>query len=167
MIRLKAGLALSAAAVSACALVGGALADTGRTDAQVVGVVRIDPADSTTGYVTARYSCEPGAPGTTAAAHLWVSVKQSADRTADPALAGEGSGHGFVAAAWSQSHPTQQVICDGNVHVDTFTIHQGADEDSGLPTGYGRLATGWGYVQFCLFGGDGTYTSSQVFARVQ
>ena len=59
------------------------------------------------------------------------------------------------------------MICDGKVHVQTFTVHQGADEDSGQPTGYGALARGWGYVQFCLFGGDGTYAASQVFQRVQ
>ena len=31
----------------------------------------------------------------------------------------------------------------------------------------GQLARGWGYVQFCLFGGDGTYAASQIFQRVQ
>jgi hypothetical protein len=25
----------------------------------------------------------------------------------------------------------------------------------------------FGYIQFCLFGGDGTYAASQVFQRVQ
>jgi hypothetical protein len=96
-----------------------------------------------------------------------VSVKQSADRDRDPAVLAEGAGFGHGVAAWSQSHPTGQVVCDGNVHVQTFAVHQGADEDSGQPTGYGELARGWGYVQFCLFGGDGTYAASQVFQRVQ
>ena len=163
----KVVLGLAAAALMACALVGGALADNGKTDAQVVGTVRIDPADASVGFVTARYSCQSGAPGSTAAAHLFVSVKQSADRDRDPNVLTEGGGFGHVVAAWSQSHPTDQVVCDGKVHVQTFTVHQGADEDSGQPTGYGELATGWGYVQFCLFGGDGTYAASQVFQRVQ
>src|SRR5881275_3720567 len=160
-------LGAALAALIACVLAGGALADDGRTEAQVVGAVRIDPLDPSVGYVTARYSCQPGEPGSTAAAHLFVSVKQSADRTADAALTGEGTGFGHLAAAWSQSHPTDQVICDGKVRVQTFTIHQGPDEDSGQPTGYGQLARGWGYVQFCLFGGDGTYAASQIFQRVQ
>jgi hypothetical protein len=163
----KSVLGVFAAAIAACSLVGGALADTGRTEAQVVGVVQIDSTDPSIGYVTARYSCQPGEPGSTAAGHLFVSVKQSAGRAADQALTGESVGFGGLAAAWSQSHPTAQVICDGKVHVQTFTIHQGADEDSGLPTGYGQLARGWGYVQFCLFGGDGTYAASQIFQRVQ
>lgn len=160
-------LGVAAAAFLSCALLGGALADNGKTDAQVVGTVRIDSNDPTVAYVTARYSCQPGAPGSTAAAHLFVSVKQSADRDTDPAVLAEGAGFGHGVAAWSQSHPTAQVVCDGKVHVQTFTVHQGADEDSGLPTGYGELARGWGYVQFCLFGGDGTYAASQVFQRVQ
>jgi hypothetical protein len=163
----KSVLGLVAAAIAACAFVGGAFADTGATVAQVVGVVRVDQTDPSVGYVTARYSCQPGDPASTAAAHLFVSVKQSADRAPDPALTTEGTGFGGLAAAWSQSHPTTQVICDGKVHVETFTVHQGADEDSGFPTGYGQLARGWGYVQFCLFGGDGTYAASQIFQRVQ
>src|SRR3954465_7569498 len=105
-------LGFAAAAIAACAFVGGALADTGKTVAQVVGAVRIDPTDPSVGYVTARYSCQPGAPGSTTAAHLFVSVKQTADASADPALATEGGGFGHRAAAWSQSHPTDQVICD-------------------------------------------------------
>jgi hypothetical protein len=160
-------LGAAVAALMTCVLVGGAFADNGKTDAQVVGTVRIDPADATIGYVTARYSCQPGAPGSTGAVHLFVSVKQSAERDRDAAVLAEGAGFGHGVAAWSQSHPTGQVVCDGNVHVQTFTVHQGVDEESGQPTGYGELARGWGYVQFCLFGGDGTYAASQVFQRVQ
>lgn len=160
-------LGLAVVTVAACALVGGAIADTGKTEAQVVGAVQIDRADPTVGYVLAQYTCQPGAPGSTAAGHLFVSVKQNAARTADPAVATEGAGFGGLVAVWSQSHPTDQVVCDGKNHVQRFTVHQGIDEESGQPTGYGQLAKGYGYVQFCLFGGDGTYTSSQVFARIQ
>ena len=126
----------------------------GKTDAQVIGNVRIDSSDPTIGYVTARYICNGGQ---TAGTHLWVSVKQTADRSPDNALKGETSSD--ISAAWSQSHPTAQVICDGAWHVQTFTISQ-ADY------GFGSLQPGQGYAQFCLFGGDGTYTASLKFVEV-
>jgi hypothetical protein len=133
-------------------------APSGKTDAQVLGNVRIDPADSTIGYVTARYICQPGSPGSTAAAHLWVSVKQTADRRPQQSLTGESSSE--VSAAWSQSHPTGQVVCDGQWHTDVFTVDHSEQ-------GFGELEAGQGYVQFCLFGGDGTYAASQRFAAVK
>jgi hypothetical protein len=37
---------------------------------------------------------------------------------------------------------------------------------SELEQGFGTLANGWGYVQFCLFGGDGVYGASQLFLPV-
>jgi hypothetical protein len=151
---------LTAAALLAVAIgtTGVATAAPGKTDAQILGNVRIDPTDPTVGYVTARYICQPGAPDSTAAAHLWVSVKQTADRSPDNALKGEGSSE--ISAAWSQSHPTAQVVCDGKWHTDTFTV-------SHAEYGFGSLAKGQGYVQFCLFGGEGTYTASQRFAAVK
>jgi hypothetical protein len=153
---------LVAAAMLAAVVIGTAgvatAAPAGKTDAQVIGNVRIDPADPTVGYVSARYICQSGAPGSTAAAHLWVSVKQTADRGPDNALKGEGSSG--VSAAWSQSHPTAQVVCDGTWHVDTFTVDQ-------TERGFGALAPGQGYVRFCLFGGDATYTASERFAAVK
>jgi hypothetical protein len=127
----------------------------GKTDAQVIGNVRIDPSDATVGYVTARYICNGGS---TQDSHLWVSVKQTADRTPDNALKDESSSG--ISAAWSQSHPTAQVVCDGAWHVQTFTISQ-ADY------GFGTLQPGQGYAQFCLFGGDGVYTASQKFIEVK
>jgi hypothetical protein len=152
---------LAAAAVLAAAVFGSAsvatAAPAGKTDAQVLSYVRIDPADATVGYVTARYICQSGAPGSTAAGHLWVSVKQTADRSPDNVLKDEGSSGSSV--AWSQSHPTAQVVCDGTWHTDTFTV-------SHAEYGWGSLMPGQGYVQFCLFGGDGTYTASQRFAAV-
>jgi hypothetical protein len=124
------------------------------TDAQVVGNVRIDSSDPTIGYVTARYICNGGSTPNT---HLWVSVKQTADRSPDNGLKGETSSG--ISAAWSQSHPTAQITCDGQWHVQTFTISQ-ADY------GFGTLQPGQGYVQFCLFGGDNVYTASLRFVEV-
>jgi hypothetical protein len=70
-------------------------------------------------------------------------VKQAADRTADPMLATEGSSQ--VAAAWSQSHSGVLLLtCDGMNHVTTFSVDQGEQ-------GFGTLAKGEAWVQFCLF----------------
>ena len=148
-------VALAILVVGAVAASGTASATpAGKTDAQVLGNVRIDPADPTVGYVTARYICNGGMTDNT---HLWVSVKQTADRSPDNALKGESSSG--ISAAWSQSHPTGQVTCDGQWHVQTFTISQ-ADY------GFGALQQGQGYVQFCLFGGDNLYAASQRFVEV-
>jgi hypothetical protein len=125
-----------------------------KTDANVLGNVRIDPNDPTVAYVTARYICSGGMTDET---HLWVSVKQTAARRPDTRLKQEESS--AIAAAWSQNHPTSQVTCDGKWHVDTFTVSH--DE-----YGFGELQPGQAYVQFCLFGGDGTFTASMRFAEI-
>ena len=149
-------VALAILVVAAIGTAGVASATpAGKTDAQVIGNVRIDSSDPTIGYVTARYICNGGL---TENAHLWVSVKQTADRSPDNALKGETSSE--ISAAWSQSHPTAQVACDGQWHAQTFTISQ-ADY------GFGNLRPGQGYVQFCLFGGDGQFASAQRFAAVR
>jgi hypothetical protein len=114
------------------------------TFSQVIGTVRMDPSDPTTALVQARYRC-------TGEAHLWVSVKQTADRTADPALAQPGSSS--IAAAWSDSH-RNGLTCDGKIHVDTFEVDQlepvwGSEEPKSAV--YEPLAKGVGYVQFCLY----------------
>ena len=126
-----------------------------KTDAQVLGNVKIDSNDPTVAYVTARYICNGGMTDQT---HLWVSVKQTADRRPDRRLKAEESSS--ISAAWSQNHPTAQVVCDGKWHVDTFTV-------SHEEYGFGELEPGQGYVQFCLFGGDGTFTASMQFAAVK
>jgi hypothetical protein len=119
---------------------GPALAASGHpsvTMAQLVGVVH--QTGPTTAEVTARYTCT----GTSDQLHLWVSVKQSADRTADPDLATEGSSQ--VAAAWSQSHTGVLLLtCDGTNHVASFSVDHGEQ-------GFGTLAKGEAWVQFCLF----------------
>lgn len=51
------------------------------------------------------------------------------------------------------------MTCDGLWHVDTFTV-------SHEEYGFGQLQPGQAYVQFCLFGGDGTFVFSMRFAEV-
>jgi hypothetical protein len=111
---------------------------------QVIGSVQLDPADPTHATVQARYRC-------TGEAHLWVSVKQTADRTADPRLAEEGSS--AISAAWSDSH-RNAISCDSKIHVGWFDVDQieplwGSDDPKS--TVYEPLAPGVGYVQFCLY----------------
>jgi hypothetical protein len=152
MKRLLVTVAALVAAVTATVGVAAA-APSDKTDAQVIGNVQIDANDPTVAYVTARYICQPGDQ-----THLWVSVKQTADRRPDPALKEENSSS--ISAAWSQNHPTQQVVCDGRWHVDTFTV-------SHEEFGFGTLQQGQGYVQFCLFGGDGAPAFSMRFAAIK
>ena len=145
-------------AVVLCALIAtvgtASAAPSGKSDAQVLGNVRIDQNDPTVAYVTARYVCQGGM---TEETHLWVSVKQTADRQPDSALKAEESS--AISAAWSQSHPTAEVTCDGEWHVGTFTVSH--DE-----YGFGELKQGQAYVQFCLFGGDGAFVFSMRFAEI-
>jgi len=129
------------AATPAVAASGG----THATTVKLVGVVHITGHDSAT--VQAQYRCTGSAEQT----HLWVSAKQSADRTADPRLRTEGSGSGggsYTAAAWEESHPTT-LRCDGKNHVQRFVINQDEIHQFGLSSG--TLAKGKAYVQFCLF----------------
>lgn len=111
---------------------------------QVIGSVTIDPTDPTHAWVQARYRC-------TGEAHLWVSVKQTADRSADPRLTLEGSS--AVSAAWSDSH-RNPISCDSTIHVGRFEVDQlepvwGSNDPKSSV--YEPLARGVGYVQFCLY----------------
>jgi hypothetical protein len=135
-----AGAALCLALGSATpALAAPATHGAGGTSAKLVGVVRL--IDSTTAEVQAQYTCT----GDPADLHLWVSVKQSANGTASPALAEEGTGYGEKAAAWSQGHSgVAQLQCDGRTHVGKFVVDRSE-------FGYGTLLKGDAYVQFCLF----------------
>jgi hypothetical protein len=127
--------ALAGLAVFGAAAPAAVAAPAHATSAQLVGVVH--QTGPTTAQVSARYTCNG------AAEHLWVSVKQTADRTADPALANEGSSG--IAAAWSQSHAgVAQLVCDGKNHVVTVMVDQ-------TEQGFGTLAKGDAWVQFCLF----------------
>jgi hypothetical protein len=131
--------AFAATALAATALLGtgqaAVAAQPKDTTAKIIGNVHIT--GDTTAVIRARYVCN----GNPDQVHLWVSVKQNAYRTADPALAQEGSSQ--VAAAWSQSHGGQ-LICDGRKHTGAFTVDQ-------TEQGFGTLSRGQAWVQFCLF----------------
>ena len=133
----------TAVAVGAMALVspfvtaGSAVADVPAFDAKVLGPVLIDRDDPSVAHVRAQYVCDDAETW-----HLWVSLKQNEDGTHDEALEGEGSGGGQVADTWLQSHPVD-FVCDGKVHVQSFTIDT-------LEQGYGEATDGVGWVQFCL-----------------
>ncbi len=133
---------LASAAIALLALVGTAAPvhaapKAPQNTAELVGVVR--QTGPSTAEVTVRYTCDIGDPW------LWVSVKQSADRTADPKLAQPDSGTQGVAAAWSQTHDATGLVCDGKSHVTKFTVDQSEQ-------GYGTLGKGEAWVQFCLVG---------------
>ena len=153
---LVAGTALAATSVLALATPAGA-APKPANAADVVGVVRIDPGDPTVAEVQVRYHCAAGEE-----LGLWVSVKQSADRSADPRLAEHGSS--AIAAAMSHSH-RHEFTCDGRTRVGTFTVEQ-------VEWGFGSLARGEGYVQFCLTdlsteGPESTLVSRNEFVHVR
>ena len=113
-------------------------APSGKLDAQVIGNVAIDPNDPTVAYVTARYICEGGA-----GAHVWTSVKQAESGLPEQWLTEEGSGaRAAEEGAWSHSHRAS-VTCDGQWHVDTFTVDQ-------VEWGAGDLKQGQAWVQFCV-----------------
>ncbi|MGY1709241.1 hypothetical protein ACI8AC_06980 [Geodermatophilus sp. SYSU D00758] len=159
------GSALAAAAVLTAAVPAVAAPPAPTMEADVLGVVRIDRDDPTVGYVKARYRCEGGEQ-----VGLWVSVKQTADRTADPALAQEGSSR--ISAAWSDSH-RNPITCDGRWHVDEFTVDQlEPNWDPEVPRpGPGALARGEAYVQFCItdpaLGEHGLLVSQNEFVHVR
>jgi hypothetical protein len=119
--------------------------------AELIGVVQQTGAK--TAEVTVRYTCDIENPW------LWVSVKQSADRTADPRLTQPESGGSRVAAAWSQSHDTGKLECDGKNHVTKFTVDQAEQ-------GYGTLGKGEAWVQFCLVGAN-AFVSEMEFLHLR
>jgi hypothetical protein len=139
-------LAAAVAATAAGSFGATSASAEGPTRAELVGAVRIDPNDPTVAYITANYRCY-GEGG------LWISVKQTEDRSRDTALLEEGSSG--ISAAWSMSH-RNPVTCDGKVHVETFTVDQVETDSFGFPNG--DLEAGFGYVQFCLF--DANYSEA-------
>ena len=132
---------------------------------RVIGVVKINHGDARQAIIKARYLCH-------GEGSLWVSVKQVADRTADPRLAEEGSSQ--ISAAWSDSH-RNPVVCDGKAHTTKFAVDQEEPYfDETGPQGpksdvYGPLAKGYGWTQFCLFDDNNTEVpiSDMVFKRVR
>ena len=158
---LVAGTALAATSVLALAAPAAAAPEPA-FEADVVGVVRIDPADPTVAEVQVRYRCAAGGE-----LGLWVSVKQTADRSADPDLAEEGSSG--ISAAWSDSH-RNNFTCDGRSRVATFEVDQLEPGWGGERPAQGALAKGQAYVQFCLTGPggeDGLLISESEFVRAR
>jgi hypothetical protein len=136
----KGRLRLAVAALAATAPfvgVGAAGAGVPAFDAKLLGPVHVDRNDPSVAHVRAKYVCDTAE---AAQWHLWVSVKQTAEATQDPALEQEGSS--AVATTWLQSHPVD-FVCDGRQHVQEFTIDT-------LEQGFGEADTGKGWVQFCL-----------------
>jgi hypothetical protein len=115
---------------------------TATTSSKVVGTVHITSGG--TAEVEAQYTCTIADP-VNHPGHLWVSVKQNSSGTFDPAVAGEGSGFGGVAARWEDSH-RNPITCDGKNHVARFTVDQLEGKQA-----YGTLVKGTAWVQFCLF----------------
>lgn len=135
---MKRGVLIAVAALAAAAAFGASAAQAtpaDKLDSQVLGNVRIDPADPTVARVTARYICSGGE-----GAHVWVSVKQAESRLPEGWLRAEGSG--AASAAWSHSH-ANTVTCDGTWHTDTFRVDQNE-------WGWGTLKAGQAWVQFCV-----------------
>jgi hypothetical protein len=88
---------------------------------------------------------------------LWVSVKQAPSRLKDPALTEEGSS--AASAAWLQSH-RNRFVCNGKPQTGTFSVDK-------VEYGFGKLKSGWTWVQFCVTKGDDLTLSESawVFSR--
>ena len=124
-----------------------------------------------TATVQARYMCE-------ASTHLWVSAKQTADGSVDPALEAEGSSG--AAAAWMDTNDwvtvgedtfpissgDEQLVCDGRTRTQSVTI-----DVTNAPWGaWGALqAGGMAWVQWCIVEGpeDGEFISDQRWVTVK
>jgi hypothetical protein len=138
LLAAGAGLCLALGAATP-ALAAPASHGAGGTSDKLVGVVHL--INSHVVEVQAQYRCT----GSPSDLHLWISVKQSANGTADPALADGGTGFGHKATAWTQGHSgVADLVCDSHTHVGKFIIDR-------TEYGYGDLVKGRAYVQFCLF----------------
>ena len=136
-MRMRLALAVTALALVGVLAAGGfaTAAPKAEPTAQTVGKVKRHKNGTAT--VKAHYICPQGPNW-----HLWVSAKQTADGSRDPAITQEGGGFGHVPATWLQSHPVT-FKCDGKWHTQKFRID--TEEQ-----GYGKLVKGRAWVQFCL-----------------
>jgi hypothetical protein len=123
-----------------------------------------------TATVQARYMCE-------ASTHMWVSAKQTADGSIDPALEAEGSS--AAAAAWMDTNdwvtvgedtfPVSsgdgQLVCDGRTHSQSVTI-----DITNAPWGsWDALQPGMAWVQWCIVeeAENGEFISDQRWVSVK
>ncbi len=150
MKRISVSLALAFAAALAAAPSASAAKPPAKAitpSASILGNVIAQP--DGTALVRARYQCSEGDV-------LWVSAKQVASRRRDPILEQEGSSAN--SAAWLQTH-SMAFTCDGTKRTETFVIH--ANEQ-----GFGQLAKGMAWVQFCLIG-QNTFLSENKWVHVK
>jgi hypothetical protein len=159
------------AAVAAAALLGvapGSALAAKEPFAQVVSHVKLGK--DGTASVRARYMCE-------SSTHLWVSAKQTADGTVDPALEAEGSSG--AAAAWMDTNDwmtggdetfpvssgDDQLVCDGRTHSQAVTI-----DVTDAPWGaWDALQPGMAWVQWCIVeeAENGEFVSDQRWVTVK
>jgi hypothetical protein len=132
--------------------------------AQVISHVKLNK--DGTASVRARYMCE-------SSTHLWVSAKQTADGSVDPALEAEGSSG--AAAAWMDTNDwmtggpvssgDEQLVCDGRTHSQSVSIDVAdAPWDEWDP-----LQPGMAWVQWCIVeeAENGEFVSDQRWVSVK
>jgi hypothetical protein len=136
--------------------------------AEVISHVKLEKDGTAT--VRARYMCE-------SSTHLWVSAKQTADGSVDPALEAEGSSG--AAAAWMDTNDwvtvgeetfpissgDEQLVCDGRTHSQSVTI-----DVTNAPWGvWDALQPGMAWVQWCIVeqAENGEFVSAQRWVSVK
>ncbi len=158
-------------AIAATALLGvapGSALAAEEPFARVISHVKLGKDGTAT--VRARYMCE-------SSTHLWVSAKQTADGSVDPALEAEGGSS--AAAAWMDTNDwmtvgedtfpvssgDEQLVCDGRTHLQSVTI-----DVPNAPWGsWDALQAGMAWVQWCIVeeAENGEFVSDQRWVRVK
>jgi hypothetical protein len=159
-------------AVAAGALLGaapGSAVAAKEPFAEVISHVKLQRDGTAT--VRARYMCE-------SSTHLWVSAKQTADGSVNPAL--EAGGSSDDAAAWMDTNDwvivgeedpfpissgDAQLVCDGRTHSQSVTIDV-ADAPWGS---WAALQAGMAWVQWCIIeeAENGEFISDQRWVSVK
>ena len=136
--------------------------------AQITSHVKLQQDGTAT--VRARYLCE-------SSTHLWVSAKQTADGSVDPALEAEGSSGAAAAGMDTNNWVTmgedtfpissgdEQLVCDGRTHSQSVTI-----DVTNAPWGsWDGLQAGMAWVQWCIVeeAENGEFISDQRWVSVK
>ena len=165
---MKKLITVALAATTVLAVAPGSALAAQEPFADVVSHVKLKKDGTAT--VQARYMCE-------ASTHLWVSAKQTADGSVDPALEEEGSSG--AAAAWMDTNdwigagedafPVSSgddvLVCDGRTHTQSVTI-----DVTNAPWGsWGALQRGMAWVQWCIVeeAEEGEFVSDQRWVAVK